>query len=77
MQFSGRALSSHCIGQHYATACQLLQGKLACTRSYQRQTKFTPVAVPMQLACEHFNANGYAVLPRFLDNEELKLLRQV
>lgn len=31
----------------------------------------------MQLACEHFNANGYAVLPNFLNDEELKLLRQV
>ena len=31
----------------------------------------------MQLACEQFNAKGYAVLPNFLDDDELKLLRQV
>lgn len=39
--------------------------------------KFTPAAAQMQLACERFIANGYAVLPNFLDHEELKLLRQV
>lgn len=31
----------------------------------------------MQLACDQFNAKGYAVLPNFLDDGELKLLRQV
>ena len=31
----------------------------------------------MQLACEQFSAEGYVVLPNFLDTIELLLLRQV
>lgn len=31
----------------------------------------------MQLVCEQFRAEGYAVLPNFLEGRELRLLRQV
>ena len=50
---------------------------LARARRYFTRTEFTPTPALMQLASEQFSTKGYAVLPNFLDDGELKFLRQV